>query len=135
MRTSELKRNTKETKICCKLNLDGSGNTKIDTNIGFFNHMLELFAFHGNFDIELICNGDIDVDSHHTIEDVAIVLGSCFKEALGDKLGINRYGNVSICMDETLVTTTLDISNRPYLVFHANMNTPILGNYETEMTE
>lgn len=135
MRTSELTRNTKETKIFCKLNIDGQGKANINTKVGFFDHMLELFAFHGGFDLEIVCDGDIEVDSHHTVEDVAIVLGSCLKEALGDKRGITRYGNMSLVMDEAFVHCSLDISNRPFLVFNAELPASRLGNYEIEMTE
>ena len=135
MRTSSIERNTKETKIKMTLNLDGSGDAHIQTGIGFMDHMLELLAFHGEFDLNVECQGDIQVDSHHSVEDLGIVLGMCIKEALGDKKGIVRYGQMSIPMDEAMVTTTLDLSGRPYLVYNANLPMPILGNYETEMTK
>lgn len=135
MRKVNIERNTKETKIKMKLNLDGQGVTQINTGIGFIDHMLDLFAFHGNFDLDIECNGDLNVDSHHTVEDLGIVLGLCIKEALGDKKGINRYGFFRMPMDETLFETVLDISGRPYLVYNASLNTQRLGNYETEMTE
>ncbi len=135
MRTSSIERNTKETKIKMTLNLDGSGKANIQTGIGFMDHMLELFAFHGSFDLNIVCQGDIQVDSHHTVEDLGIVLGMCIKEALGDKKGITRYGQMSIPMDEAMVTTTLDLSGRPYLVYNAVLPMPILGQYETEMTK
>ena len=135
MRTSSNERNTKETKIKMTLNLDGSGDAHIQTGIGFMDHMLELLAFHGEFDLNVECQGDIQVDSHHSVEDLGIVLGMCIKEALGDKKGIVRYGQMSIPMDEAMVTTTLDLSGRPYLVYNANLPMPILGNYETEMTK
>lgn len=135
MRICTINRDTHETKISMTLNLDGSGQYNIDTGIGFLDHMLELFAFHSQCDLEVKCLGDIKVDSHHTIEDLGIVLGKCILEALGDKRGITRYGQMSIPMDETLVTTTLDLSGRPYLVYHAEFKTQVLGQYETEMTK
>ncbi|MEG0367053.1 MAG: imidazoleglycerol-phosphate dehydratase HisB [Coprobacillus sp.] len=135
MRTSTINRETKETKIQMTLNLDGSGKTNIDTGIGFIDHMFELFAFHGSFDLDVKCAGDLCVDSHHSVEDLGIVLGSCIKEALGDKKGITRYGEMSIPMDEALVTTTLDLSGRAYLVFNVDIPVITLGNYETEMTK
>lgn len=135
MRTSTMTRDTKETKIQMTLNLDGSGQAMIDTGVGFMDHMFELLAFHSGFDLTVTCHGDLKVDSHHTVEDLGIVFGECLKEALGDKRGIMRYGEMSIPMDETLVTTTLDLSGRPYLVYHATLPMPILGNYETEMTK
>ena len=135
MRTSQIIRETKETKIKMSLNLDGSGQANVQTGIGFMDHMFELFAFHSGFDLEVVCDGDIQVDSHHSVEDMGIVLGKCILEALGDKKGITRYGQMSIPMDEALVTTTLDLSGRPYLVYQAKLNMPVLGNYETEMTK
>lgn len=135
MRKSQIVRNTKETQIEMFLNLDGTGEADIDTGIGFMNHMLELFAFHSSFDLKVKCHGDIDVDSHHTVEDLGIVLGECIKEALGDKKGIYRYGQMAIPMDEALVTTTLDLSGRPYLVYQASLPALVLGHYETEMTK
>ena len=135
MRESTIRRETKETNIFMYLNLDGTGKATIDTGIGFIDHMLELFAFHGNFDLEVKCQGDIQVDSHHSVEDMGIVLGKCILEALGDKKGITRYGQMSIPMDEALITTTLDLSGRAYLVYNAELFTPVLGNYETEMTQ
>lgn len=135
MREAIINRESKETKIKMRLNLDGEGKTNIDTGIGFIDHMLELFAFHGSFDLDVECIGDINVDSHHSVEDIGIVLGDCIKEALGDKLGIYRYGYFKMPMDETLFETTLDISGRAFLVYNATLNTQRLGNYETEMTE
>jgi Imidazoleglycerol-phosphate dehydratase len=135
MRTSSIVRKTKETEITMTLNIDGSGQANINTGVGFMDHMLELFAFHSGFDLEIQCIGDIKVDSHHTVEDLGIVLGDCIKEALGDKKGIYRYGQMAIPMDEALVTTTLDLSGRSYLVYHATLPAMILGNFETEMTK
>lgn len=135
MRSSTIIRNTKETKIQMTLNLDGTGQADIDTGVGFMDHMLELFAFHSGFDLCVKCDGDLKVDSHHTVEDLGIVLGECLKDALGDKKGIYRYGQMAIPMDEALVTTTLDLSGRPYLVYRATLPMALLGNYETEMTK
>ena len=116
-RTAEIKRDTKETQIEIKLNLDGSGTYKIETGIPFFDHMLSLFARHGLFDLEIKAHGDIDVDYHHTVEDTGIALGQAFKKALSDKAGINRYGFFILPMDETLVRTAIDFGGRPYLVY------------------
>lgn len=135
MRKSEIKRQTNETNIEMSLNLDGQGEAHIETGIGFMDHMLELLAFHGGFDLSVQCQGDLKVDSHHTVEDLGIVFGECLKEALGDKKGIYRYGQMAIPMDEALVTTTLDLSGRPYLVYQAQLHCERLGNYETEMTK
>ncbi len=115
-RTAELKRVTKETDISIKINLDGTGKSDINTGIGFFDHMLEGFAKHGLFDIELKVKGDLNVDCHHTIEDTGIVLGQAIRNALGDKAGIKRYGNFLLPMDETLVMCAVDLSGRPYYV-------------------
>ena len=133
MRTSKIERKTLETSIYVVLNLDGTGKSDIDTGIGFFDHMLTLLAFHSNFDLTVKCDGDLKVDCHHTIEDLGIVLGTCLKEALNDKRGIKRYGSFTIPMDETLVTTNLDISGRPYLVFNVNLTCERIGTFETEM--
>ncbi|WP_294578743.1 imidazoleglycerol-phosphate dehydratase HisB [uncultured Thomasclavelia sp.] len=133
MRTSHIERSTLETKILVDLNLDGNGQSEIDTGIGFLDHMLTLLAFHSNFDLVVKCQGDLNVDTHHTIEDLGIVLGTCLKEALGDKKGIKRYGAFTIPMDETLVSTNLDLSNRPYLVFNVNLTCERIGTFETEM--
>lgn len=133
MRTAELERDTNETNVKCTLNLDGTGKTTIDTGVGFFNHMLTLMAFHGGFDLDLIANGDLDVDDHHTIEDCGITLGSAFKEALGDRKGIARYGSFTLPMDETLCNVTLDISGRPVSVCHCELNRDSVGMMSTEM--
>lgn len=135
MRSCAIDRQTKETQIHMTLNLDGTGKASIDTGVGFMDHMLELFAFHSGIDLEVRCLGDLKVDSHHTVEDLGIVLGKCLIEALGDKKGIMRYGQMSIPMDEAMVTTTLDLSGRPYLVYNATLPMMLLGNYETEMTK
>lgn len=135
MRQARIERETKETKIVMELNLDQQDQIDIDTGIGFVDHMLTLFAFHSGFGLKVSCQGDIEVDSHHSVEDLGIVLGQAIKEALGDKKGIYRYGSFDVVMDEALVRCNLDISGRPYLVFNAELSNPQLGNYETEMTE
>lgn len=135
MRQAEIERQTKETYVYVSLNIDGKGEADVDTGVGFMDHMLELLAFHGNFDLKVRCKGDLQVDSHHTVEDLGIVLGQCFNKALGDKHGITRYGHFTIPMDEALVTTDLDFSGRPYLVFNVELDNIHLGNYEVEMTE
>lgn len=134
-RISQLQRKTKETNIQVKLNLDGSGNSVINTGIGFFNHMLEGFSKHGFFDLDLNCEGDLAVDSHHTIEDCGIVLGNAIKEALGDKSGIKRFGSCILPMDESLVLCAIDLSGRPYLVFDAPFTTEKIGYMDTEMVK
>lgn len=130
-----LKRNTKETSIYLNLDLDGNGSCEIDTGIGFFDHILNLLAFHGGMNLDVQCDGDLDVCDHHTVEDVGIVLGEAFKTALGDKKGINRYGSCYIPMDETLAFVSLDISGRPFLVFEGNFNREKVGDFSTEMIE
>ena len=132
-RISTVKRMTKETNITCTLNLDGTGKTNIDTGIGFFDHMLNGFARHGLFDLELSCTGDLTVDSHHTIEDCGIVLGQAIKEALGEKKAIKRYGYFILPMDETLMLCAIDLSGRPYLVFESEYTVPRIGEMDTEM--
>lgn len=117
MRTAEVTRTTKETSIQVKLNLDGSGESTISTGIGFMDHMLTLFAKHGNFDLTLTATGDLEVDCHHTMEDMGLALGDAINKALGDKCGIRRYGNFLLPMDETLALVALDLSGRPYLVY------------------
>ena len=130
-----VERNTKETQISLMLNLDGAGNANIKTGIGFFDHMLNGFARHGFFDMNVSVHGDLEVDSHHTIEDTGIVLGSAIKEAVGDKKGIKRYGSSILPMDETLVLCAIDLSGRPYLHFDAAFTVPSLGNMDTEMAK
>ncbi len=134
MRTAEIKRKTKETDISVALDLDG-GNVNIRTGIGFFDHMLTAFAVHGGFGLEVFVEGDLDVDTHHTVEDTGIALGAAFKKALGDMGGINRYGSFYIPMDESLALCALDISNRPFLVFNAEFKEERCGEYETCCTE
>lgn len=133
MRTSEIKRKTAETDITLKLNLDGSGMSNCDTGCGFFNHMLTLFARHGRFDLDVCCNGDTDVDDHHTVEDIAICLGNAFAEALGDKKGIVRYGNMLLPMDEALILTAVDISGRGGCYYDLAIPTEKVGTFDTEL--
>ena len=118
-RIAEIQRETKETEISLKLNLDGEGNSTIETGVPFFNHMLELFTRHGLFDLDIKAQGDLDVDYHHVVEDIGIVLGQAVKEAVGDKLGINRYGFFLLPMDETLACVVLDLGGRSVLVYRA----------------
>ena len=132
-RTAKQQRTTKETDISVSLNLDGTGKSVIDTGIGFFNHMLEGFSRHGFFDLNLACKGDLNVDSHHTIEDCGIVLGNAIHEALGDKSGIKRFGSCILPMDETLVLCAIDLSGRPYLMFDGDFTAERLGTLDTEM--
>lgn len=134
MRTSIVERNTKETQIKIELNLDG-GEVNVDTGIGFFDHMLTAFGVHGGFGLNVKVTGDLDVDTHHTVEDTGIALGKAFNEALGDMSGINRYGTFYIPMDESLAQASLDISNRPFLVFNADFAQEKCGDYETCVTE
>lgn len=132
-RTSSVQRNTKETKISLDLNLDGSGIARLHTGIGFFDHMLDGFARHGLFDLTAKVDGDLEVDSHHTIEDTGIVLGTAIREALGSKKGIRRYGSCILPMDEALVLCAVDLSGRPYLVFDGEFTTDRCGDMDTEM--
>ena len=132
-RTATIERNTKETKIRVTLKLDGTGSGQIDTGIGFFDHMLEGFTRHGLFDLTAKCQGDIQVDSHHSIEDMGIVLGSAIREALGDKKGIVRYGSCMLPMDETLAMCAIDLSGRPYLVFDVPFKGAMVGTMDTQM--
>ena len=135
MRTAELKRTTAETDISLKINLDGKGESKIDTGVGFLDHMLTLFARHGRFDLKLSCKGDLDVDAHHTTEDIGIALGKAFSDALSDKRGIKRYGSTILPMDETLILTAADISGRSYLNYDLHIPTEKVGDFDTELIE
>jgi len=132
-RIAKIERKTKETDIKLTINLDGEGKTDIHTGIGFFDHMLDGFARHGLFDLELNVKGDLDVDCHHTIEDTGIVLGKAIAEALGEKKGIKRYGSFMIPMDETLALCAIDLSGRPYLNFQADFTVEKLEAFDTEM--
>lgn len=135
MRTAELTRNTLETQITLSLNLDGKGESTVDTGCGFLNHMLTLFARHGRFDLKVVCHGDRDVDDHHTVEDVGICLGTAFKEALGDCRGICRYGSTTLPMDEALILSAVDISGRGMLRYHLDLPTEKVGTFDTELGE
>lgn len=134
-RISKLTRKTKETDIAISFSIDGSGKSQINTGIGFFNHMLDGFARHGFFDLDVNCEGDLAVDCHHTIEDCGIVLGNAIKNALGDKKGIRRYGSCILPMDETLVLCAIDLSGRPYLNFEAEFTVEKVGYMDTEMVK
>lgn len=135
IRTSKIKRDTKETNINLSINLDGDGVNNIKTEIGFFNHMLTLMAFHSDIDIKLEADGDLDVCDHHLIEDTGICIGKCIKEALGDKKGIKRYSTVCIPMDEALVMVSLDISGRAFLHFEGDFKRESIGNFSVEMVQ
>ena len=135
MRTSEISRKTNETDIALYLCLDGTGKTEIETGIGFLDHMLDLFAKHGRMDLKVKCSGDTYVDFHHSAEDIGIVLGQAFKEAVGDKKGIKRYGNMILPMDETLILASLDISGRAYLRYGLEIPTEKVGEMDTELIE
>ena len=132
-RIATIKRTTKETDIAITIDLDGTGVCNIDSGIPFFDHMLNGFARHGLFDLELMCDGDLEVDSHHTIEDCGIVLGEAIKKAVGDKKAIRRFGSFILPMDETLVLCAVDLSGRPYLNYNAEFTVPRLGTMDTEM--
>lgn len=134
-RTATINRKTSETDISLYLNLDGKGNADVDTGIGFFDHMLKSFAKHGLFDLKVKVQGDLIVDCHHTIEDVGIVLGEAIKKALADKVGIKRYGNFFLPMDETLILCAIDLSNRPYLVFESEFKSDSVGYFDTQMVK
>lgn len=135
MRTSSIERNTKETKITLSLNLDGSGEGEIDTGIGFFNHMLELLKKHALIDLSVKATGDIDVDYHHTVEDVGLVFGKALNEALGDRVGLVRYGFASIPMDEALCETSLDLGGRPFVVMQCAMKHMMVKDFEVKLVE
>ena len=134
-RVATVTRDTKETKIAVTLDLDGSGKSSLDTKIGFFDHMLDGFARHGLFDLDVKCDGDTWVDCHHSIEDTGIVLGTAIKEAVGDKKGIRRFGSCILPMDETLVLCAVDLSGRPYLQFDAEFTADKVGDMDTEMVK
>lgn len=134
-RIAYIERKTNETDIKLELHIDGSGQTKIDTEIGFFDHMLNSFARHGFFDLKVLVKGDLYVDSHHTIEDTGIVLGQAIKKAIGDKKGIKRYGQRILPMDETLMLCALDLSGRPYFSYDMNLTVDRVGYFDTEMVK
>lgn len=135
MRTVEAERITNETDIRLKLSVDGQGAYSVDTGCGFLNHMLELFTRHGGFNLELSCRGDVEVDDHHTVEDVGIALGQAFAKALGDKRGITRYGSMLLPMDEALVLCALDISGRAFLNYQVSLPTEKIGTFDTQLVE
>jgi imidazoleglycerol-phosphate dehydratase len=135
MRSASIERNTKETQITGSLNIDGTGTYQVTTGIRFFDHMLELFAKHGGFDLTLTATGDLDVDQHHTVEDVGIVLGQLFAQALGDRKGINRAGYFVLPMDETLAVVAVDLGGRSALVYKDLVKTRLVGDLQTELVE
>lgn len=135
MRSAIINRKTKETDIFLSLNLDGTGKSNINTGCGFLNHMLTLFASHGRFDLDVTCKGDIDVDFHHSAEDIGICLGQAFEQALGSKKGIYRYGSFILPMDETLILTAVDISGRCCLCYDLDIPTQKIGSFDTELVE
>ncbi len=132
-RSAAIERITKETKIKLALTIDGTGSARICTSVPFLDHMLNLFARHGLFDLDVEASGDIDIDFHHTVEDIGIVLGEAFKQALGEKKGIRRYGQASVPMDETLASVAVDISGRPYLVYHVSLPKVKIGEFDVEL--
>jgi imidazoleglycerol-phosphate dehydratase len=134
-RTATLQRDTSETQIELSLNLDGNGERQLDIPVPFLRHMLDLFAKHSGFDLNITANGDIDIDDHHTVEDIGICLGQAFKQAIGDKKGIRRYGNRFTPMDESLAQVTVDISGRSFLVFRAEFPTEKVGTFSTELVQ
>ena len=135
MRTAEIHRKTAETEVSLTLNLDGTGKSEIDSGVGFLDHMLTLFAKHGRFDLTLRCNGDTQVDDHHSVEDIGIALGQAFSKALGEKRGIVRYGSCILPMDEALILTAVDLSGRTYLGFELRIPTERVGEFDTELVE
>src|SRR6476661_7836885 len=134
-RTATTRRETAETTIDLTLNLDGSGTHTLATGVGFFDHMLTHLAKHGQFDLAIQCRGDLQVDSHHTVEDVGICLGKCLAEGLGNKAGIRRYGSATVPMDETLVTAAVDLSGRPFLVWKADVPNEMVGTFHSSLAE
>jgi imidazoleglycerol-phosphate dehydratase len=132
-RAAAIERVTKETRIKLSLQVDGKGDAKICTSVPFLDHMLNLFARHGLFDLDVEASGDIDIDFHHTVEDIGIVLGDAFRQALGDKKGIRRYGQATVPMDETLASVAIDISGRPYLVYHVVLPKVKIGEFDVEL--
>lgn len=135
MRTAEINRKTAETDISLLLNLDGTGKSEIDSGCGFLDHMLTLFSKHARFDLKLTCKGDTQVDDHHTVEDIGIALGQAFSDAIGDKRGIVRYGNMILPMDEALVLSAVDISGRSYLGYDLKIPSQKVGTFDTELVE
>ena len=134
-RSMSINRRTKETDVRVKLNLDGRGRGRIDTGLPFLDHMLTLFARHGLFDLEIVCKGDLEIDDHHSVEDIALTLGQALREALGDKVGINRYGEAIVPMDEALCRSVIDLSGRFYLVYEVQTKRQKIGNFSVELAE
>jgi len=134
-RTTEIARKTRETDITVRLDLDGTGRSAIDTGVPFLDHMLDLFARHGLFDLEITCTGDLRIDDHHSVEDIAICLGQAFSQALGDKSGITRYGASYVPMDETLARAVVDLSGRSYLVYRVTNTRDRIGDFSVELAE
>lgn len=134
-RGAEVRRTTKETDVRVRLVLDGRGSARVSTGVAFLDHMLELFARHGLFDLEIECRGDLHIDDHHSVEDVAITLGQALSEALGDKAGISRYGEATVPMDEALCRSVLDLSGRFYLVYEVETRRQSIGNFSVELAE
>lgn len=134
-RQAAIKRTTHETDIALKLNVDGQGNNVLETDVPFLNHMLDLFTKHGQFDLEVDARGDVEIDDHHTVEDIGICLGQALREALGDKRGIKRYASVFVPMDEALAQVVIDISNRPHLEYHAELPGANVGSFTVELVK
>jgi len=134
-RTGQVQRKTKETEVSVSLNLDGSGQANVSTGISFLDHMLDLFSRHGLFDLELECRGDLEIDDHHSVEDIGITLGQAFAQALGDKRGITRYGSALVPMDEALCRAVVDLSGRFYLVYEVETRRGVIGNFSVELAE
>ena len=134
-RLADVRRKTKETDVRVKLNLDGSGKSQISIGLPFLEHMLELFAKHGLFDLQITCNGDLEIDDHHSVEDIAITLGQALAQALADKAGINRYGEAVVPMDEALCRSVIDLSGRFYLVYEVPTKRQKIGNFSVELAE
>ena len=134
-RTATIERKTNETEISLTVNLDGTGQSSIQTGVGFFDHMLDLFTRHAAIDLQVVANGDLHVDAHHTVEDVGICLGLAIRDALGDKKGIRRYGHFTLPMDESLVTAAIDLSGRCHVVFDASFPSGKIGEFDTELVE
>jgi imidazoleglycerol-phosphate dehydratase len=134
-REAEVRRRTKETDVRVRLSLDGTGQSQVSTGVAFLDHMLELFARHGLFDLEVECRGDLHIDDHHSVEDIAITLGQALSEALGDKAGISRYGEATVPMDEALCRSVLDLSGRFYLVYAVETRRHMIGNFSVELAE
>ena len=133
MRNAVIRRTTAETDVCLTLELDGSGKSEIASGCGFLDHMLTLFAKHGRFDLTVSCQGDTDVDDHHTVEDIGIALGQAFREALGDCRGVTRYAHTDLPMDEALILTAVDLSGRSYLAYEMDLPTEKVGTFDTEL--